>query len=234
MKIRLLTTDYRLQLKKMLAVVSRQWTVDCITGFTLIELIIVISITTIIGLVLTDVLIQTLRAQNKIKILSQVKQNGQLVMERLTNLIRQGEKVLCLGDGYPDQDTMVVFRQGTYYRFRFESPKSGQNGKIEYDTFSADDFPEITSARCEDSTLIAANKFNVTDIDPVDGVSVNFAAEPNFTTRVFMKDNLAGYNDAVAIKFRAFSGVSSGGTYEVTLREGGVPFSTTVGLRGRR
>jgi prepilin-type N-terminal cleavage/methylation domain-containing protein len=207
-------------------------------GFTLVELIIAMSITTLLGLLMTDVLIQTLRGESKAKIVSSVKQNGQVTLERLVNLIRQGDEILCVGDGYAGKDTLVVFKQGEYFRFRFTAPDLGvtpaKNGFIVYDKFTADDYVNISSARCEDQDLIASKLSNLTDIDPVNGVSLSFANDPQYTESIFKRDTLAGFKDALTIKFRISAGVGAGSTYEATVKDGGILFNTTVGIRNMR
>lgn len=210
-------------------------------GFTLVELIIVISITTLLGLILTDVLIETLRGETKVKVVSQTKQNGQLVLERLVNMIRQGEKIICAGDSWSDKDTLIIFNQGTYTRFRYVAPSPGtptpKNGFIASDTFNADQYPTgvIDQSECEESsgtssTLIHSPVF-LTDLSTTEGVSIGADSSSN---TIFIKDQLAGYNDAVSIKFRISAGVLAGSAYEATVKEGGILFNTTVGLRSSK
>ncbi|OGE35536.1 hypothetical protein A3C32_02950 [Candidatus Daviesbacteria bacterium RIFCSPHIGHO2_02_FULL_41_14] len=209
-------------------------------GFTLVELIIVISITTALGLVMTDVLIQTLRGENKAKIVGTVKQNGQTVLGNLVDQIHQAEKIVCVGDTIvsPITDTIVIFKQGAYLRYRFVAPSPANsptaNGYIAYDTFTADDFPEISTARCNDASLIVSKSSYVTDIDPIKGISVFISGDSGYTENIFKRVEVPGFKDALDIKFRAAAGVNAGSAYEVTLKEGGILFNTTVGVRTKK
>ena len=209
-------------------------------GFTLVELIIVMGVTTLLGLIMTDVLVQTLRGENKAKVVSTVKQNGQVVLENLVNQIRQAEEVVCVGDtiANPVTDTVVIFKQGSYIRYRFVSPQPvstpTSNGYLMYDTFTADDFPDISQARCNDVSLIASRIAYITDIDITRGISIFVSGDNGFTDNIFRRTVVPGYNDAIDIKFRASAGVGAGSAYEVTLKEGGILFNTTVGVRTKK
>jgi prepilin-type N-terminal cleavage/methylation domain-containing protein len=209
-------------------------------GFTLVELIIVVSITTLLGLIMTDVLIQTLRGETKAKLVSTVKQNGQVILENLVNQIRQSEKVICVGDNIssPVTDTIVIFKQGSYIRYRMVAPSPladpTANGYIAFDTFTADDYPLISEDRCNDVTLIASRTSYLTDTDPTKGISIFPSGEVGYTDNIFKRVVIPGFNDAVDIKFRASAGVTAGSAYEVTVKEGGILFNTTVGVRTKK
>ncbi len=213
------------------------------TGFTLIELLVVVSITTLLGIMFTDVLIQALRGENKIKILSQVKQNGQVVLDKLTGDIRQAETILCgQKDNGPDidnnakTDTLVVFKQGVYTRYRYFKPENNspkKNGYIAADYFTADDYPKITEARCADPLQDSRVSF-LTDTDLIAGVSIDTTGETGYYDNIFKKDTLDGYKDAVTIRFKISAGLNAGSSYEYSVKEGGVLFSTTVGIRTKK
>ena len=99
-------------------------------------MLIAISVISIIGFILTDIMSQVFRGQNKINTVSLVKQNGQVVLDKLSNEIRSAEKVICNGSavGGP-KDTVVLFRNGNYTRFRFVLPTALASGY-----FSREDF----------------------------------------------------------------------------------------------
>ncbi|MDO8498448.1 MAG: prepilin-type N-terminal cleavage/methylation domain-containing protein [bacterium] len=219
-------------------------------GFTLIEVMIVTVVVVILGLITTDVLTQSLRGQSKVKVINQVKQNGQVILEKLSSEIRQAEKVVCTDHNTTapnDYDTLVIFGQnalvGTpsaqitgngYTRFRFYNATPGSNGYIASDTFSLEDAQNITSVfgnLCVSSAPQPSGKNYLSDLSSTGGVSLS--REDNITP-VFDWDYQAGYGDLVTVTFQASEGKRAGGTYESQVESGGVPFATTVKVRGSR
>lgn len=211
-------------------------------GFTLIELLVVVTILVIMGVIFTNILIESLRGRNKVNAINQVKQNGQVVLDKLSNEIREAEKIVCVakytGAGQNSgnaKDTIVIFKNGTFSQFRFFEPKPitapTVNGSIrKMDFTSADLIDEdlenivASSNLCTEYTPPPEN-FNqsLTDADSQKGVSVNLLDSQN----VFEQRN-----DSVIIKFSASAGVKAGYAYDVTVKDGGVPFTTSVQVRG--
>lgn len=121
-------------------------------GFTLVELIVVIAIMGILGVVFSDILVQALRTQNKVQVLSQVKQNGQTVLNDIIYEVQRSDQVICAGS-FPDSDgsrialssntggtgqsqnhpiyddVLVLLRQSVYTRFKYIPPYK-ENGKL--------------------------------------------------------------------------------------------------------
>lgn len=207
-------------------------------GFTLIELLIVVSIMAILGVIFTNILIESLRGRNKVNAINQVKQNGQVVLDKLSNEIRSAEKVVCVdkfaGNGQNSgtaKDAIVIFNGGTYSQFRFIEPKNNppKNGKIQKVNFTRTDLPDGT----QDSDLCSNKDINtgsnlrqsLTDTDIRNGVSVNYLISNS--QNVFEQRG-----DSIIIKFAGSAGVQAGYAYDVTVKDGGVPFTTSVQIRG--
>lgn len=214
-------------------------------GFTLVELLVVISIMVVLGVIFTNILIETLRGKNKVNAINQVKQNGQVVLDKLSNEIRSAEKVVCVGrfnegglhvldigaQGLEPNDTIVVFNNGTYSQFRFIKPyptgRIPSNGRIQKVAFTRTDLPDGTqdSALCLDQDIKTGSNLrqSLTDMDIKNGVSIDTLNNENiFDQR----------GDSVIIKFTASAGVRAGYAYDVTVQDGGVPFTTSVQTRG--
>jgi prepilin-type N-terminal cleavage/methylation domain-containing protein len=198
-------------------------------GLTLIELIVVIAVMGILGLIFTDVLVETLRGQAKVRIINQVKQNGQVVMEKLVNEIRQAESVVCVGHISSTDDTLVVFKGGVYRRFRFHSPTGSANGYIGEEDYNV-------GAVTYDQLCIggsAGNEIKLTDSDTLNGVSIRYDRDSGgVDLPIFQLDTRPGFKDTVNIRFRAFQGVTAGQTFETTVKNEGILFTTTVQARG--
>lgn len=204
-------------------------------GFTLVELLVVIVIMAALGLIFTNTLVQTLRGQNKVKVINQVKQNGQVVIEKLSNEIRQAERVICVGNYYGGAaDTIVTYRAGTYSKFRFKPETGTENGLIKRNNFNLMDGSvprgvlETTFCGYDD---FGTDIIYLTDRDTSTGVSIQFDG----SQAVFsLMPEKAGYNDVVNIHFRAESGIKTGSFVETLVEGGGVLFNTSVEVRGAK
>jgi prepilin-type N-terminal cleavage/methylation domain-containing protein len=66
-------------------------------GFTLIEILVVIAIIGVVMGITSDVFIQIIKASNKANIVTEVKQNGDSVLNQLDRIIRNAEEVSAWG-----------------------------------------------------------------------------------------------------------------------------------------
>ncbi len=209
-----------------------------VKGFTLIEILVVMSIMAVLGLIFTNTLVQTLRNQNKVRVVNQVKQNGQVGLDRISNEIRQAERVFCINDNQANTDTLILFRQGVYTRIRFAAPSPANNPTA--NGYISIDYPDAANADCNGAQSLPQS---LTDQDTKNGVSIDFnpltagfpkLRDPLVSDKIFTKNSLPGYPDTINIKFRATSGVSAGRMFENLVSDNGVLFDTTVEVRGGR
>lgn len=201
-------------------------------GFTLVEILVVIAAMGILGAIFSDFLVQVLRGQNKVRVITQVKQNGQAVLENLTSEIRQAEDIICIGhtmgvDGDSLNDTLVVFKAGRYTQFRLHRPMAGNNGKFTRDDFSEENIPNtVTDEQLCTRNVNLGNVRDLTDTNTKSGISVDIAdGYPVFDKSLNEKP---GFVDIINIRFKAVAGVGAGQTYEASVSEGGVLFTTAV------
>lgn len=215
------------------------------SGFTLVELVVIIGLFAILGLIFTATLMQTLRGQNKSRVLNQVKQNGQVVLDRLSNEIHQAEKIVCVGKNSANtgsffDDTLVVYKGGTYTRFRFFPPVGDTaNGYIAREDFTSEDVLADLNRQddifddpilCIQDLKYSVEGFvKITDQDPVRGVSIKYFDN---NSPVFSRSKMAGFADVITVKFMIASAVSAGVTYENLVD--GIPFSTAVQIKGEK
>lgn len=205
-----------------------------IKGFTLIEILIVITIMGVLGFILTDLLTQVLRGQNKINIVNRVKQNAQVVLDKLSNEIRSAEKIICVGKNENNavfllDDSIVIFKSKNYTRFRFIPPNLSAplpiNGYITREDFTQNDFLPASDLCAE---RLARNPIDLTDKDN-NGISIDY----DLNKSIFKKDtDLTGSSpDLIYIRFKASESVAVK-TAENTVTEGGILFTTAVSIRG--
>ncbi len=176
------------------------------SGFTLVEIMVVMAIVAIVGIILVMIFANTLRGSSKAQILSVIKQNGQAVLGIMDNTIRNADNVVCPSTS---GDTLVVVKNGIYTRFRFI------NNSIEKDSPS-----DFTASTCL-ITDPAVSLVILTDTDPKTGVSVQSGS--------FSRSRQAGSKDTITVSFDLNKGVQApevvGGQIDP------VKFQTTIQLR---
>ncbi len=201
-------------------------------GFTLVEMLVVISILSIFGALILTIFTRSLRGSNKSQIIGVIKQNGQAVLENMDKTIRNADDVVCISSLSPS-DTIVVVKGGIYTRYKFTNIGSVIiNGSIQQD------FP-IQPSSGDNSQLdrflanvcidpIGTEAQTLTDTDTKTGISV-ICVNYNCNNRFFSRDSSPGSNDQVTIRFAIEPGV------EVSPAIAGqidpVTFQTTVQLR---
>lgn len=191
-------------------------------GFTLVELLVVIAILAIAGGLVVAIFTSSLRGSNKSQIVSNIKQNGQSVLENMDKTIRNADAVVCLSSS---GSTLVIVQNGAFTRYRFTVPTSMANGFIEQDNPLQPTPPALEA----DITLFTDNVCSdpvpganiLTDTDPQTGVSAE--------NGLFTRSKQAGSKDSVTIKFDLSPGISA--PQAVAGQIDPVVFQTTVQLR---
>lgn len=181
-------------------------------GFTLVEIIVVVAITALVGVVLVMIFANTLRGSGKSQTLATLKQNGQAVLEKMDKQIRGADKIICA-----TADTLVFVKNNAYVRFRFVPATGGTNGYIEQDLPipPAGDLSAFLNSVCTDPVVGADI---LTDTNLRTGVSVENGR--------FTKNPSAGFKDLVGIEFILKPGKQSPVTGIDDIK-----FQTTVQLR---
>lgn len=189
-------------------------------GFTLVEILVTMSIVAIAGVILVMIFANTLRGSSKAQILAVIKQNGQAVLGTMDNVIRNADNVVCPEVIPPSTsasgDTLVVVKNGAYTRFRFRSATSTENGYIEKD--SPTDFAVSTTCLITDTPL---SPVTLTNTDTKTGVSVQSGS--------FSRSRQAGSKDAITVSFDLNGGVQA--PEVVTGQIDKVNIQTTIQLR---
>ena len=115
-------------------------------GFTLLELLMFVSLVGLILIGITQVLGATLAGSGKSQSMQQVKQNGQFAMSTMTRLLRQANEVTVCGAGQLD---FSVLENGVTATYIFETNslriRKTYNGVLSWVT---DDTVEVTNFTC--------------------------------------------------------------------------------------
>lgn len=194
-------------------------------GFTLVEILVVIAITAIVGTILVAIFANTLRGSNKAQILSNIKQNGQAVLENMDKTVRGADNVVCTS---ADGTTLTVVRNGLYTRYKFFPSSADANGYIQQDNPV---LPETgTSSVCTDPIGTDAPAVNtLTDTGTRTGVSVDCVLSGCAARPVFSRNSSEGYKDQIIIQFNLKPG--TGVPQAISDQIDPVTFKTTIGLR---
>lgn len=197
-------------------------------GFTLFEILVVITVMITIGLVGSDILLNVIKGANKVEITNKVKQNGSLAMDVMERKIRNALSVYSgvdvAGIGIPITSSeacltnIIVKNSGppdVYSRF-FLVPEGAQNGYIAMAEDSAiDELPDVGDATLTAKTL--------TNFDDVGGVSVTATPVPCFTTFYNPTQPLV-----IRVSFTLRQAKKAPSRQDFVAQ---VPFETTISLR---
>lgn len=205
-------------------------------GFTLVEVLVVISVLSLVGVLVLTIFTRSLQGNNKSQILSAIKQNGQSVLENIDKTIRDSDIVVCPVINPPDTGAssanLVVRSGGVYTRYRFIDPSPAinptMNGLIQQDNPTKQNVqdsdplreetdPEFVNRICTLVDPMSQTATNIlTDTDTQSGVSVE--------SGLFTRSRSAGFKDQVIIKFNLKPGISAP-------QIDAVSFQTTIQLR---
>lgn len=96
-------------------------------GFSLIEVMIAITIIGVVGVISVAIFAQTVKTSQLVVDTSNLKQNSESALNVMAETLRNAEAVVCYGSisplGGPTKDVIVIRTiQGKYVKFRFVDP----------------------------------------------------------------------------------------------------------------
>ncbi len=184
-------------------------------GFTLIEVLVVISIMGIMGMILTEIFIRSLRGGNKAEVLAILKQNGQSVLETMDKNIRNSEAVVCTDSA---GEILVLEKAGIYTRYRFIDGQLGE------------DHPILTDSTQDQFRQDICTNSNYSNLDPTILTDFEKVAVTNSEgKKIFTSSEPSGFKAIVTINFM----LEAGGNIPKSVRDqiDPVPFVTTIQVR---
>lgn len=203
-------------------------------GFTLAEILVVMSIMAVVGAILVAIFANTLKGSNKAQVLAVVKQNGQAVLDNLDKTIRSADDVICPASG-TFGSTLVIRKDGCFTRYRFIDPTSSQNGQIQQDSPQPDPDTNCPQNSPAPSPTALQGFINNVCTDPM-GNPTNILTDTNTRSGVSIQNNAAftrntqaGFKDSVTIKFVVKPAV--GLPISISDQITPVTFQTTIQLR---
>lgn len=195
------------------------------TGFTLLEVLIAALVLTVVGVILAEILTRTFTNNQKITLLNNTKQNGQIANDIMSHNIRQAEDIICVsGSG---SGNILVLKQTSssgptqYFRFTIVPESASANGYIQEDTKDSTTLTEAVARTqmCSGSDSLGGVVRYLTNNNVSSGASIESGS--------FTKINPSQGKNAVSITFNIKPGtkVPNRTSYDT------LTFSTTVQLR---
>ncbi len=196
-------------------------------GFTMIEMLVVISISAVVGVIILTIFSNTLKGTNKSQIISVIKENGQAVLENMDKTIRNSDSVFCSNNnaGTTYWPTLVL-KSGTLYtryKFFYQRSATDPNGYVLQETLNIDNPTAngLTTSFCVDYVGSPATSVKLTDDNSSTGISI-FSGS-------FTLDAPSGFAPKVTVIFQIKPGV--GIPASIAGQVDPVTFQTTVELR---
>lgn len=175
-------------------------------GFTLVEVMIAITILGVIGVMTATILSRTYKVNNQSDSISKLKNNGDLAINSISEILRNGEGVICYSDPLPTPSKSMVVRTlaGKYVKFRFVEPipPTGTPTQNGYIIKQENLDPANLSTFCS-INLTPPAEVAISNNHPVSGVSISGGS--------FLKLTGAGGKDLVTIKFDVRPTLSNSG-----------------------
>ena len=178
------------------------------TGFTLVEVLVVVAVLSLVGVLVVAIFTNTLRGSNKSQITLAIKQNGQAVLENMDKTIRNSNEVICLGNNSNNtiQTIVVMDKKGAYIRYTLlTDPSKNTNGAIYQDNPVKSDDQAFESFKEEVCRIINVNSLFspavLTDTRLQSGVRVVGGS--------FKKDPTTEFKEVITIEFTLEPGVKA-------------------------
>lgn len=102
-------------------------------GFTLIEVLIAVSLIGIIGAVGGTIFAAVIRSYNKTQITNELQQNGEMVLSKMEQAIRNASEVTPISSSEGSWEISVKKQAGSSVTFGWKGPAGGANGYIYQD-----------------------------------------------------------------------------------------------------
>lgn len=187
-------------------------------GFSLIEIVVAISIIGVVGFILANIISRSFRVSDKGQELSNFKQNGQTALASVENSLRDAQDIVCISS--TGSVIALQTKSGSYLRFRLTNKTSLKNSAIRKDQPTLSQItssPPNTNDFCDPNKVAPSpNDTFVTDPDPTSGVTVE--------DLIFTSSSNSGLADSVSVSFN----LTTPQAKVSSIRES---FQTTIQLR---
>lgn len=139
-------------------------------GFTLIEVIVAVSILGIIGFVMASILAKSFNAGDKSQAFGSLKQNGQNIINTLENNIRDSQAIVCVGQS--NNVVTIQKKDGVFLRYSIKSGNAPYVLLEDRPDLADIESPINTKNFCDLNLVPEKNPTALNDIDPINGTSI--------------------------------------------------------------
>lgn len=210
-------------------------------GFTIVEVLVVVSILGVIGYMVSDIIARSLQGSQRTLVIGTAKQNGQVALDSITQAIRNSDLVVCIGNLIPNPigsttgDILALYSQdGRYVRLRYDATRQAIVQDLPQVTFLVNNL-NLPARVCDTDPVngVAVNNETIlTDIGPTNGVLIQKVVDPIAGTLPFFEvKRRPGSNDSVTVQFEVRPRSGGGNLANQLGGTGGVQFYETVQLR---
>ncbi len=202
-------------------------------GLSLIEVLVSITILTIIGIAIATIVTRTFSGNTKTELIGNIKQNGQSALAVIEKDVRESETVVCTSPTTPPSTTLVLVSKdgGKYIRFSMIIESGATNGTIYREQLVFSSPITTTSQLCDFISFpldVQGSKIALTD-----SISKSAVSLKNATTNGFTVVKNSGFKDTVRVQFDLGPSYDSGNTIENSIggNSNSLNFQTTVQIR---
>jgi prepilin-type N-terminal cleavage/methylation domain-containing protein len=203
-------------------------------GFSLIEVLVTVTILTIIGVAITTIVTRSFQGNSKTELIGNVKQNGQAALAIIEKDIRESDTVVCPTTGTGLVLTLLTKTDGQYIRFSMVPQAGATNGVIYKEIFNFQSLPTASDNLC-DLSIIALNYQSPTSpaVSLLDSTSKSAISLKNISGVGFTVVKNPGFKDTVKVQFDLGGSTKSLNSFSDSIggSTNSVKFQTTVQIR---
>lgn len=196
-------------------------------GFSLVEVVIAITILGVIGAYVGSILTTAFKGSNKSALLGDIKQNGQTALGLMDRTIRNSDKVICPYVTTQNSNYLIISTSdGKIVRFTISpQPSTYFNGTI------IGDFPDVDTLLLNPAD-ICITLVNTPPQNPTNLTDDNFNSGVSVRNGGFTVSKNPGFKDVVTVQFDLGPAVGKPVGYDASIGGSGyVHFVTSIQLR---
>lgn len=197
----------------MIKISNFKYKISNITGFTLVELLVVIVVLITVGGIITAILVSSLRSSNKSAAVNNVRQSGDLAIVQMSKMIEYAKTFQGVSTGVHDIDGNLIYETDCTVPNITPTPASVQYSSIKFTSFDGG----TTEFSCTGDTIASNSAINLIDTSNITVSSCYFLCT---------QSNVLS-SPTIDINF-TLSNISPGTFVE---NQVSIPFETTVLLR---